>query len=69
MLNATAQQDNAHQSGKLACYLCVRLKCIFLNSTVCGFRQDRFTLYFPDRYVHSDTISASPGSIQPYATN
>ena len=27
----------------------------------------RFTLYFPDRPVHSDTISASLGSIQPYA--
>ena len=26
-----------------------------------------FTLYFPDRPVHSDTISASLGSIQPYA--
>ena len=30
--------------------------------------QERFTLYFPDRPVHSDTISSSPGSIQPYAT-
>ena len=29
----------------------------------------RFTLYFPNRPVHSDTISASLGSIQPYATN
>ena len=28
----------------------------------------RFTLYFPDRPVHSDTISASLGSIQPYDT-
>ena len=28
----------------------------------------RFTLDFPDRPVHSDTISASLGSIQPYAT-
>ena len=27
-----------------------------------------FTLYFPDRPVHSDTILASLGSIQPYAT-
>ena len=27
-----------------------------------------FTLYFPDRPVHWDTISASLGSIQPYAT-
>ena len=31
-------------------------------------RLKRFTLYFPDRPVHSDTISASLGSIQPYAT-
>ena len=31
--------------------------------------QSTFTLYFPDRPVHSDTISASLGSIQPYATN
>ena len=36
-------------------------------------RQDRskrftaFTLYFPDRSVHSDAISTSLGSIQPYA--
>ena len=28
-------------------------------------RSKRFTLYFPDRPVHSDTISASLGSIQP----
>ena len=27
----------------------------------------RFTLYFPDRPVESDTISTSLGSIQPYA--
>ena len=31
-------------------------------------RSMRFRLYFPDRPVHSDTISASLGSIQPYAT-
>ena len=31
-------------------------------------RSKRFTLHFPDRPVHSDTISASLGSIQPYAT-
>ena len=31
-------------------------------------RPKRFILYFPDRYVHSDTISASLGSIQPYVT-
>ena len=30
--------------------------------------QSAFTLYFPDRLIHSDTISASLGSIQPYAT-
>ena len=30
-------------------------------------RSKRFTLYLPDRPVHSDTISASLGSIQPYA--
>ena len=29
---------------------------------------ERFTLYFPDRPVHPDTISASLGSIQPYTT-
>ena len=28
----------------------------------------RFTLYFPDRPVHSDNISVSVGNIQPYAT-
>ena len=31
-------------------------------------RSKHFTLYFPHRPVHSDTISASLGSIQPYAT-
>ena len=31
-------------------------------------RSKRFTLYFPDRPVQSHTISASLGSIQPYAT-
>ena len=31
-------------------------------------RSKRFTLYFPDRPVHSGTILASLGSIQPYAT-
>ena len=30
--------------------------------------QSAFTLYFPDRPVHSDTISAFQGSIQLYAT-
>ena len=30
-------------------------------------RSKRFTLYFPDRPVHPDTISVSLGSIQPYA--
>ena len=31
-------------------------------------RSKHFTLHFPDRPVHSDTISTSLGSIQPYAT-
>ena len=31
-------------------------------------RSKRFTLYFPGRPVHSDTISASLGSIHTYAT-
>ena len=31
-------------------------------------RSKRFTLYFSDRPVHPDTISASLGRIQPYAT-
>ena len=31
-------------------------------------RSKRFTLYFPDRLVHSDTILASLVNIQPYAT-
>ena len=45
------------------------LKGKFLYSAVSS-PQDRsicFTLYFPDRPVHSDTISASLGSIQQYA--
>ena len=31
-------------------------------------RSKRFTLYFPDIHVQSDTISASLGSIQSHAT-
>ena len=44
-------------------------KCKFLYSAVSipHDRSKRFTLYFPDRPVHSDTISTSLGSIQPYA--
>ena len=30
--------------------------------------QRHLKLYFPGRFLHSDTISASLGSIQPYAT-
>ena len=46
------------------------IKGKFLYSAVSGpqDRSKRFTLYFPNRPVHSDTISASLGSIQPYAT-
>ena len=42
----------------------------FLYSSVSSpkDRSKRFTLYFPDRPIHSYTISASLGSIQPYAT-
>ena len=47
----------------------VKVKGKFLYSAVSSpqDRSKRFTLYFPDRPVHSDTISASLGSIQPYA--
>ena len=44
------------------------IKGKFLCRAVSIPRSKRFTLYFPDRPVHSDTISASLGSIQPYAT-
>ena len=50
---------------------CKKSKGKFLYSAVSS-PQDcskRFTLYFPDRPVHSDTISASLGSIQPYAAS
>ena len=42
----------------------------FLYSAVSSLqdRSKRFTLYFHDRPVHWDTISASLGNIQPYAT-
>ncbi len=42
----------------------------FLYSAVSSpqHRSKRFTLYFPGRPVHSDTTSASLGSIHPYAT-
>ena len=53
----TDVQRHPHQQGK------------FLYSAVSSpqDRSKRFTLYFPDRLVQSDTISASLGSIQPYA--
>ena len=49
---------------------CLTIKGKFLNSAVSSPQDHskRFTIYFPDRPVHSDTISASLGSIQPYAT-
>ena len=48
----------------------VKSKGKFLYSAVSSHqvRSERFTLYFPDRLVRSDTISASLGIIQPYAT-
>ena len=48
----------------------IKIKRQFLYSTVSSpqDRSKRFTLCFPDRPVHSDTISALLGSIQPYAT-
>ena len=51
-------------------YIYIRKKGKFLYSAVSSpqDRSKRFILYFPDRPVHSDTISASLGSIQPYAT-
>ena len=47
--------------------LYVKVKGKFLYSAVSSpqDRSKRFTLYFLDRPVHSDTISASLGSIQP----
>ena len=75
--------DNVHVLGRLFCsfffylphppipvQMIKKSKGKFLYSAV-SHPQDRskhFTLYFPDRPVHSDTISASLGSIQPYAT-
>ena len=51
-------------------YYVKKSKSKFLYSAVSSpqDRSKRFTLYFPDRPVHSDTISASLGSIQPYTT-
>ena len=58
---------NIPRDGK---YLGVPCKRQFLYSAISNPQDHskRFTLYFPDRPVHSDTISASLGSIQPYAT-
>ena len=58
---------------KMSCVqriICKKSKGNFLYSAVSSpqDRSKRFTLYFPDRPVHSDTISAALGSIQPYAT-
>ena len=48
-------------------FLGVYIKGKFLHSAVSSPKNHskRFTLYFPDRPVHPDTISASLGSIQP----
>ena len=48
----------------------LKVKGKFLYSAVSSpqDRSKRFILYFSDRPVHSDTISASLGSIQPHAT-
>ena len=59
----------AEDGARLADLETVKAKGKFLYSAVsspldCSMH---FTLYFPDRPVHSDTISASLGSIQPYA--
>ena len=43
-------------------------KCLYSSVSSPQDRSKRFTLYFPDRPIHSYTISASLGSIQPYAT-
>ena len=61
--------ENSHQLNKLY-VTCKKGKGKFLYSAVSSpqDRSKRFTLYFPDIPVHSDTISASLGSIQPYAT-
>ena len=60
----------SRQSVVHATYRSKKGKGKFLYSAVSSpqDRSKRFTLYFPDRPVHSDTISASLGSIQPYAT-
>ena len=51
-------------------YTVKRKKGKFLYSAVSSpqDRSKRFTLYFPDKNFHWYTISASLGSIQPYAT-
>ena len=68
--------DGGGESEELSTSICGRNHPIpvvkkgkFLYSAVSSpqDRSKRFTLYFPDRPVHSDTISASQGSIQPYA--
>ena len=59
------RRKNTHRNCHIRCK-----KGKFLYNAVSSpqNRSKRFTLYFPDRPVHSDTISASLGRIQPYAT-
>ena len=65
---ATTAAPTSRAASRLVNPLCY-IKYEFLYSAVSSpqDRSKRFTHYFPDRPVHSDTISASP-SLQPYAT-
>ena len=47
---------------------CKKSKFLYNAASSPQEHSKRFSLYFPDRPVHSDTISASLGSVQPYAT-
>ena len=47
--------------------MCKKASSYIAQYSVLRTVQSAFTLYIPDRPVHSDTISASLGSIQPYA--
>ena len=58
----------SHKHYFVESHHCKKGKFLYITISSPQDRSKRFTLCFPDRPVHSDTISASLGSIQPYAT-
>ena len=68
MTNKYITGSNRNMTEEISCKKVSKVKFLYSAVSSPQDRSNPFTLYFPDRPVHSDTISASLGSIQPYAT-